>query len=116
MLVILGKTPLQAKAWVVERGLKREAYVIVSGVRSIEGLRYRGSDVVYLDGYLERRDISLIQDRIVRDVAIMGPGVEPCPECESGKCSNCDGRTWDNQNDEPDRCPCEVRGHPRRTS
>lgn len=30
-----------------------------------------------------------------------------CPECQVGKCGNCDGRTWDHVNDEPAPCPCD---------
>ena len=39
------------------------------------------------------------------------PLPEPCPECAQRKCGNCDGWAWDNERDEPTRCPCALRGH-----
>jgi hypothetical protein len=39
--------------------------------------------------------------------------IEPCPECLAGKCGNCDGRAWDQLQDEPAECPCARAGHPR---
>lgn len=44
---------------------------------------------------------------------IPGPGFDriDCPECQVGKCQNCDGRTWDEENDDYAPCPCATRGH-----
>lgn len=35
-----------------------------------------------------------------------------CPECMVDKHGNCDGRTWDFENDEYAPCPCAESGHP----
>ena len=35
----------------------------------------------------------------------------PCPECAAGKCKNCDGRTWDDEQDDYATCPCAERNH-----
>lgn len=32
---------------------------------------------------------------------------EPCPDCAAGKCSGCDGHTWDNRADALTDCPCD---------
>jgi hypothetical protein len=39
-----------------------------------------------------------------------------CPECEAGKCGNCDGTTWDNVADKASVCPCAATRHERRTA
>lgn len=39
-----------------------------------------------------------------------------CPECQAGKCGNCDGTSWDARADEPTTCPCSLLDHPRRTA
>lgn len=36
---------------------------------------------------------------------------QPCPECDAGKCRNCDGRAWDFINDQPSVCACWQAGH-----
>lgn len=46
----------------------------------------------------------------------LGKVIDPCPECEAGKCGNCDGDAWDKVNDTPAVCPCFENGHPRRTA
>jgi hypothetical protein len=38
---------------------------------------------------------------------------QPCPECASGKCQNCDSVTLDEATDEFVECPCYHAGHPR---
>jgi hypothetical protein len=30
-----------------------------------------------------------------------------CPECEAGKCGNCDGTAWDKVRDEEAVCTCQ---------
>lgn len=47
--------------------------------------------------------------------ATLTPLFSPCPECEAGKCSNCDGTSWDNAKDDYIPCPCFIEDHPRRT-
>lgn len=42
--------------------------------------------------------------------------ISPCPECQAGKCGNCDGTMWNNKIDALDDCPCSSTGHPRRTT
>lgn len=42
------------------------------------------------------------------DVLPTGP---PCPECAQGKHVNCDGSTWDPDNDAPAVCACAIGGH-----
>lgn len=34
-----------------------------------------------------------------------------CPECTQGKHANCDGTAWDDVNDVPVRCACEISNH-----
>jgi hypothetical protein len=34
-----------------------------------------------------------------------------CPECVQGKCRNCDGRAWDDENDELTSCECPSEVH-----
>lgn len=34
-----------------------------------------------------------------------------CPECQSGKCFNCDGTTWDLLADAETECPCHAMRH-----
>lgn len=41
------------------------------------------------------------------------PGIASCPECKQGKCSNCDGTTWDELADAPASCPCTDKIHQR---
>jgi hypothetical protein len=33
-----------------------------------------------------------------------------CPECQQGKCGNCDGTSWDETADQPIPCPCTHGG------
>lgn len=40
---------------------------------------------------------------------------DPCPECRSGKCQNCDGQTWDVERDERAVCPCWTNHKPKET-
>lgn len=35
----------------------------------------------------------------------------PCPECAVGKHINCDGLSWDEDEDAPTVCPCAAAGH-----
>jgi hypothetical protein len=39
------------------------------------------------------------------------PHVLPCPECQAGKCGNCDGTAWDFDYDEYTVCPCFSSNH-----
>ena len=41
---------------------------------------------------------------------------ESCPECHAGKCGNCDGSTWSNEEDARVICPCATQDHPRRST
>lgn len=35
-----------------------------------------------------------------------------CPECQAGKCGNCDGSAWDVETDSPVLCPHYEQDHP----
>ena len=34
-----------------------------------------------------------------------------CPECDQGKCINCDGTAWNNELDIQVACSCSKQGH-----
>lgn len=38
-------------------------------------------------------------------------GPPECPECAVGKHGNCDGRSWDDIEDDYTACPCAEAGH-----
>lgn len=71
--VILANDERAAQDFCSKNNLSRMDTVIVRGVHSIEGLRFRYGAVVRLSGWSKRSDIEEIEERILRThVALTG--------------------------------------------